>query len=81
MRRGLKDLGGFPNVYRRFILGPSHGTVGRLENSTYVVRRTSFAKAGSEGFGVRRTTNDVRRIFFFLPASNKLILCFPAYSK
>ena len=35
-------LGGFPNVYRRFILGPSHGSVGRLRfrgPSSLVVRR------------------------------------------
>src|SRR5438132_14039123 len=30
MRRRLKGLGGFPYVYRRFILGPPHGLVGRL---------------------------------------------------
>ena len=63
MRRGLKGLGGSPNVYRRFILGPSHGTVGRLEFSSYVARRPSFAKPAACDTMVLRTTNDVRRIF------------------
>jgi hypothetical protein len=31
MRRCLKGLGGFPTSTDGFILGPSHGTVGRLE--------------------------------------------------
>jgi len=30
MRRCLKGLGGFPTSTDGFILGPSHGTVGRL---------------------------------------------------
>jgi len=37
MRRCLKGLGGFPTSIRRFILGPSHGTVGRLE---FLLERT-----------------------------------------
>src|SRR5580700_4026426 len=31
MRRCLKGLGGFPTSTDGFILGPSHGTVGRLD--------------------------------------------------
>ena len=31
MRRCLKGLGGFPTSRDGFILGPSHGTVGRLD--------------------------------------------------
>ena len=35
MRRCLKGLGGFPTSTDGFILGPSHGTVGRLDFFVY----------------------------------------------
>jgi hypothetical protein len=38
MRRCLKGLGGFPTSTDGFILGPSHGLVGRLDFYSYEAR-------------------------------------------
>src|ERR1700733_9450984 len=44
MRRCLKGLGGFPTSTDGFILGPSHGTVGRLDYFPQVsASRKSFS--------------------------------------
>jgi hypothetical protein len=45
MRRCLKGLGGFPTSTDGFILGPSHGMLGRLDFVFCVARAPSPAKA------------------------------------
>ena len=49
MRRCLKGLGGFPSSNDGFILGPPHGTVGRLDffGVTFSVRALLPANAGA----------------------------------
>jgi hypothetical protein len=73
MRRCLKGLGGFPTSTDGFILGPSHGTVGRLDFLYF-----AKAKVKSSGQGCRSTravpcytdssTNPL------IPASNSLCI-------
>lgn len=60
-------LGGFPNVYRRFILGPSHGSVGRLNFSSLAVGRRPLAKHGGRSLGELPATKDqrARTVLFF----------------
>jgi hypothetical protein len=61
MRRCLKGLGGFPTSTDGFILGPSHGTVGRLAFSMwrgcpfdFAQGRLSPASVGRDGGCVLR---------------------------
>ena len=56
MRRCLKGLGGFPTSTDGFILGPSHGTVGRLDFLEFRGDRDfPIAKSKAAGEGARST--------------------------
>ena len=82
MRRCLKGLGGRPTSTDGFILGPSHGTVGRL---AFLQSRDARARTGLERFlppPVRLSCNKIllRRIYTYsVSATFSYRQVFPSY--